>query len=169
MTRDDSIWWLAIGSQEHRRQPSFAPATARPSITYSWFGFGWNREAGCFVTGSRYDLLAPPRLTEFACDRKVARAMLCLCASKRVCDRFFRNYYSNVDDADVFAAADSMFGLQLRKSARVGSNGLSEAEAQLSFYSPEGEVQTIHLHDGMTISLGKRLGGLSALQIYNAT
>lgn len=161
MPKDENrneVWWLASGQSSHSRQPSFAPATARPSVTSSYYRFGWSRSKACFVTSRRHDGLSCADIKEYPCNDQVALSMLWHCARRATLERFFNKRYSSKADRDVFVAAGYLFGVSLD-----GRDG----EASLHFYSPTGEVQRIHLHDGMTSDFYRSVAGMTAVEIYN--
>ncbi len=142
------VWWLAEGSSSFSRQPSFAPPTARPSVTSSFYRFGWSRTTSSFVTSSRHDLLAPAHCKEYPCERAVALCMIWQCA------RRLQRYNA---EWDTFAAADTMCAISSR---------LRDGEICLHFYSPAWKLQQISLHDGMSASFRRSIEKLSAAQIY---
>lgn len=154
----NEIWWLARGSSSSSRQPSFAPATARPSVTISSYAFGWNRAKSCFVTSRKHDPLTRADIDEYPCERKVALCMLWLCGRGRIVDRFFGRYCSSESDNDIFVAAGYLFGVSLSEHANTAS---------LHFYSPAGHLQRIHLHHGMTADFKRVIGGVPVRTIYN--
>ncbi|PCI29281.1 hypothetical protein COB52_02680 [Candidatus Kaiserbacteria bacterium] len=155
----DEVWWIAHGHSSHSRQPSFAPSTARPVVTVSSYGFGWNRKKACFVTTRSHGMLERVNIEDHPCDSGVALGILRRCAYKNVLDRFFDNPYAKDDDADIFSASGYMFGISLSK--RYWSNDHKRnAEASLHFYAPDGTRQSINFHNGMTGSFGRSISGL---------
>lgn len=155
------IWWLANGEHSHSRQPSFAPATARPVVTTSYYGFGWDRGKSCFTTTSRHGIIGPINTKEYQCDFMIAVKILWQCTRKDTLHRFFGKP-EGTDDAAVFEAGGYMFSISLR-----GCSESSSAEASLQFYAPEGKVQSIHLHNGMTSSFRSRIAGMKLAGIRN--
>lgn len=159
-TSNPEIWWLAMGSHSRSRQPSFAPATARPVVDTTYYKFGWNREKACFTTLKQHGLFASPMFQDYACDRTVALVLLWYCARTYIKKRFFDTYYVQEHDAELFVAAGHMCGV-----TRMKCRDMYKSRAGLSFYSPDGVVQTISLHDGMTQHFGRTMVGMSAVQI----
>ncbi len=147
-TNKKEVWWLASGSSSRSRQPSFAPPTARPSVSFSYYHFGWNRETSSFVTSSKHDLLAPARSQEYPCERSVALCIIWQCA--RRLHRYDDIWYK-------FAAAGTMCAISSRSD---------DGEITLHFYSPTWELQHISLHNGMSASFCNRIRNLSATEIY---
>ena len=158
------VWWLAHGHSSRSRQPSFAPPTARPVVSHSTYRFGWHRKKNCFITSDQHDLLSPFRTSEYPCDPEVALGILRRCAYKNVLNRFFANPYAKEDDAEIFSAAGHMFGITLKK-CYLGSGYSCDAEANLHFYSPNGERQHIHFHNGMTASFRRNITGMKIAAI----
>lgn len=161
MPKDENrheVWWLASGQSSFSRQPSFAPPTARPSVTISSYSFGWSRSKACFVTSRRHDVLSRADIKEYPCNTQVALGMLWHCSRRNTMERFFNKRYSSKADSDVFVAAGYMFGISLD-----GRDG----EASLHFYSPTGELQRIYLHNGMTSDFYRSITGMTAVKIYN--
>lgn len=159
------IWWLARGHSSRSRQPSFAPPTARPSVTTSSYGFGWNRKQSCFVTSSNHGMFSRTSLKDYPCDPEVAARILRRCAYKNVRDRFFSKPFAKEDDIDVFEAAGHMFGVSLSK-CYWGEGYNRDSQANLFFYAPEGTCQCISLHNGMTPSFARSLVGLNLADIH---
>jgi hypothetical protein len=152
------VWWLAEGSSSYSRQPSFAPVSARPVVTASYYRFGWYRSKSCFITTRRHDVLSRADTQAYPCERKMALCMLWLCGRSNIAERFFRGYYVRDDDRDVFVAAGYLFGLMVRGF---------DAEASLHFYSPQGQLQRISLHNGMTHDFKQTIKGMPVRTIYN--
>lgn len=160
------VWWLAHGHSRRSRQPSFAPLTARPVVSTSSYGFGWHRQRQCFVTSENHDILMPNRIRDYHCDPDVASRILRRCAYKNVLTRFFDNPFAKEDDIDIFAAAGYMFGITLRKRYW-GASYNTDAEANLHFYAPNGRLQTISLHNGMTRSFARIISGMKMTDIQH--
>lgn len=152
------VWWLANGHSQRSRQPSFAPPTARPSITHSSYAFGWCRKRQCFVTSQSHGLLSPAMVKTYPCDPNVALSMLRRCAYKNVRTRFFDNPYAKEGDAELFAASGHMFGITLNKR-HWGHSYNTNAEANLHFYGPDGQLYRISFHNGMTKSFNASVAG----------
>jgi hypothetical protein len=150
------VWWLARGSSSHSRQPSFAPSTARPVVTTSFYAVGWHREKSCFVERSQHDLLEPSHHKLYPCDRLVAAAFLRLCARREVLSQFFGGQRKSLD-REVYAAHGHLVALS------VGGMGHSTS---LHFYSPRGQAQEICLHNGMTESFRAYLSSVPVGDIY---
>lgn len=159
------VWWLAVGHNQRTRMPTFAPPTARPVISLDMYRFGWHRTKACFVTGRRYGLSSPENIREIPCDQELAAAILRRCAYKNMVKRFFAKPYASDDDLDRFIVAEHMFGITLSKSFKGYGNKLVEAEACLYFYAPDGRLQCVSLHHGMTASFGRSLRGLKVADI----
>lgn len=159
------IWWLAHGHSTHSRQPSFAPATARPSITTSSYGFGWHRQKACFISSQNHGMLSPTIMKEHPCDPGVALGILRRCAYQNVLTRFFENWYAQVDDVEIYASRGRMFRITLHKSRKSFRGGFIPAVAALHFYSPDNQVQSISFHNGMTRSFSQKIRGLKIADI----
>jgi hypothetical protein len=159
------VWWLARGHNTRSRQPSFAPPTARPSVTHSSYGFGWHRKKACFITSRNHGMLSPTSTKEHQCDPEVAAGILRRCAYKNIMSRFFKDWYAREDKVDLFVSVGHMFAVSLDKSRDNLSGGFVPAEANLHFYSPENQVQYIGFHDGMTRSFAQTISGLKIAEI----
>lgn len=156
----NNVWWLAEGQYSRSRQPSFAPPTARPSVSASYYKFGWSRSEMCFITHTKPDLLLPARVNEYPCHRSVALGILWHCARTDIARRYFG--YCQGDGRDVFIASGYLFGISVRERG-----GMTDTEAGLYFYSPTGALQSVSLHDGMALSFAATLKGMSAVAIHN--
>jgi hypothetical protein len=147
-TNKKEMWWLAKGSSSFSRQPSFAPPTARPSVTTGFYHFGWNRTTSSFVTRSTYNLLTPAYCKEYPCERAVALCMIWQCV------RRLQQYDA---EWDTFTAAGTMCAISSRPC---------DGEICLHFYSPTWKLQRISLHCGMSTSFMSHIKNLSAVQIH---
>lgn len=159
------IWLLATGHSSHSRQPSFAPSTARPVTTTSFYYFGWHRQHQCFVTQRQHDIMSRPTEKQFPCDPKVAAQFLRKCACVYMGKRFFQNPYTRSDDAIEFEVAGSACSVSLSACRNSLSGGTIMAEASLRFLDPDGGTQSIRFHDGMTRSFGDKIADLRAADI----
>ncbi len=160
----DEVWWLANGQSSSSRQPSFAPPTARPVVTTTYFRFGWHRKRACFVTCRMHGLEMPGDRHEYPCDPRVALGILRQCAYNNTRARFFGRLHVTEEDAEVFVIAGHMFSISLRMP--YSSRGsFSCAEATLQFYAPDGTLHSINLHNGMTRSFHRSIAGLKVMDI----
>lgn len=159
-TERSEVWWLAYGHSSKSRQPSFAPSTARASVTHSSYGFGWHREKQCFVATRKHGLLSPTSKKYHECDPEIAREIIHCCGHERVHKRFFDTPYSSDGDENIYCVNGWMFRISLDK---YGSNRSSEVN--LYFYSPVGKVQRVGFHNGMTRSFGSRVKGMGLSDI----
>lgn len=157
----NSSWLLARGHDQHSRQPSFAPVSARPVVTHISYSLRWNNEHKCFETCRIFGIDKSTK--QYPCDPEVAHAILCHCADEETQSRFFLKKYPKKDDREIYSANGHLFSISISSASR--GKYFGEAAVSLSFYSQDFMVQHIYLHDGMVGTFGKSLNGLNSEDI----